>query len=51
MLGTKKINVEYKGHRVEDVATKIGSLFGPKGKEIGKKIDNATKKITLKIDD
>lgn len=43
-------NAEIKGVRIKDVGTKVGSLFGPKGKSIGEKIDKATKKVTIKID-
>ena len=34
----------------EDVATKIGSIFGEKGREIGRKIDEKTKGITIEHD-
>ncbi|MBM7660408.1 hypothetical protein JOC85_001175 [Bacillus mesophilus] len=50
-LPRNNLNVEYKGQRIEDVATKIGSLFGEEGKRIGEKIDRATKKVTIKIED
>ncbi len=34
----------------EDIATKVGSVFGEKGCEIGRKIDEKTKKITIEQD-
>lgn len=43
-------NAEIKGVPIKDVGTKVGSLFGPKGKSIGEKVDKATKKVTIKID-
>lgn len=50
MLGKNNLNVEYRGVKVKDVATKVGSLFGEKGKAVGKAIDKATEKITIKIE-
>ncbi|MEC4694754.1 hypothetical protein P4J02_06910 [Bacillus anthracis] len=50
MFGKQNLNVEYKNIEVKDTAIKAGSLFGPKGKEINKKIDDATRKITIKIE-
>lgn len=50
MFGKQNINVEYGNIKVKDAATKVGSLFGSKGRKIGKKIDDATKKITIKIE-
>lgn len=50
MFGKQNLNVEYKSIKVKDVATKVGSLFGPKGNEVGKKIDDATRRITIKIE-
>lgn len=50
MFGKQNLNVEYKNIEVEDPAIKVGSLFGLKGTEIGKKIDDATRKITIKIE-
>ncbi|WP_282023334.1 hypothetical protein [Priestia flexa] len=50
MFGKNHLNVEYGNVKVTDVATKVGSLFGSKGREVGKKVDQATKKITIKID-
>lgn len=35
---------------IEDVATKIGSLFGEKGRDFGRKIDKMTKDITIEQD-
>lgn len=50
MFGKKNINVEYGNIKVKDVATKVDSLFGPNGRAIGEKIDEATRKITIKIE-
>lgn len=50
MFGKQNLNVEYGNIKVKAVATKVGSLFGPKGKAVGEKIDEATKKITIKIE-
>jgi len=36
--------------KIENVAERIGSVFGPFGREIGRKIDAVTKKLTLHID-
>ena len=41
------INVRVCNVEVKDVAEKIGSCFGEKGKEIGKAIDDVTKDVTL----
>ena len=46
----KNLNVEIYGHRIDDVAVKIGSLFGKTGRAIGKAIDGVTKNVTIKID-
>ena len=46
----KKLNVEINGHRITDVAEKIGAFFfGEKGREIGKAIDDVTKDVTIEI--
>ncbi|MGG2082981.1 hypothetical protein [Lysinibacillus pakistanensis] len=50
MFGKQNLNVEYGNLKVKDVATKVGSLFGPKGKTVGEKVDLVTKKITIKIE-
>lgn len=50
MFEKQNFNVEYKNVIVNDVATKVGSLFGNKGKEVGQKIDSITKNITIKIE-
>lgn len=47
----KNLNVEIYGHKINDVAEKIGSLFGETGRVIGKAIDEVTKNVTIKIDD
>lgn len=47
----KNLNVEIYGHRIDDVAEKIGSMFGETGRAIGKAIDGITKNVTIKIDD
>ncbi|MGB7605888.1 MAG: hypothetical protein WBL93_10480 [Lutisporaceae bacterium] len=47
-MGTN-INVEIGPFRIEDVATKIGTLFGEKGREVGEKIDSWTKDVTIKF--
>ena len=44
------LNLEINGKRVDDVAEKIGSVFGEEGRKIGKLIDNATKNVTIKIE-
>jgi hypothetical protein len=33
------------------VCEKIGSIISPEAREFGKKLDDLTKKITIKIDD
>jgi hypothetical protein len=43
-------NVEINGFRIDDVAEKIGALFGEEGRAIGKKIDDLTKDKTIKIE-
>ncbi|WP_176542725.1 hypothetical protein [Bacillus cereus] len=50
MFGKQNLNVEYKNIEVKDTAINVGSLFGSKGNEINKKIDDATRKITIKIE-
>lgn len=48
---TQKLNVELpNGTRVEDVAEKIGTIFGEDGQEIGRQIDKLTKNVTIKIE-
>lgn len=43
------LNAEYKGIKVKNVATKVGSVFGSRGREIGEKIDKVTENITIVI--
>ena len=43
------LNLEINEHRIEDVAEKVGSIFGEKGRAIGKSIDDLTKNVTIKI--
>jgi hypothetical protein len=46
----QNFNVEINGHRINDVAEKIGALFfGEKGREIGKWIDDTSKNFTVTI--
>jgi hypothetical protein len=45
------LNVIFKGLRVNDVAEKVGSIFGSKGQEVGRKIDNLTKNVTIVFED
>jgi len=47
----KNLNVEINDYKINDVAEKIGSLFGQTGRGIGKAIDNMTKNVTIKIGD
>ena len=47
----KNLDVEIYGHRIDNVAEKVGSLFGESGRTIGKAIDSVTKNVTIKIDD
>jgi len=35
--------------QVRDVGEKIGSLFGEKGREVGKKIDDETKDVDIVV--
>jgi len=45
------LNLEINGYRINDAAEKIGALlFGDKGREIGRSIDNLTKDKTIVID-
>ena len=46
----KNLNVEINGYKINDVAEKIGSLFGQTGRGIGRAIDGVTKNVTIKID-
>jgi hypothetical protein len=43
-------SVEINDKRVDDVAEKIGALFGPEGALVGKAIDTLTKGINIKIE-
>lgn len=36
--------------KIENIAERIGSLFGNFGKEVGRKIDSITRKIVVHID-
>jgi hypothetical protein len=45
----KNLNVEIYGYKIDDVAEKIGSLFGDAGRTVGKAIDDMTKNVTIKI--
>ena len=45
----RNLNFEINEHRIEDVAEKIGSIFGETGRNIGKAIDELTKNVTVKI--
>ena len=47
----KNLNLEINGHKINDVAEKVGSLFGETGRAIGKAIDGVTKNVTIKIGD
>ena len=42
-------NIDIGGVVIEDVATKLGGLFGEVGEEIGKIIDENTKDKTFKV--
>ncbi|AOS67409.1 hypothetical protein CJZ71_19165 [Bacillus subtilis] len=42
-------NIEYRNLKINNVATKIGKLFGKKGTAIGSKIDKITQCLTIKI--
>ena len=46
----RNFNVDINGTVVTDVAEKIGAIFGDKGQEVGRSIDNLTKNITIKVD-
>lgn len=49
--GKKNLNVEFPGGiKVKDIATKVGSIFGEEAEEIGRKIDEATKNVTIKFE-
>lgn len=56
MFGKQNLNVEVGGFKLTDVATSVGKTIDKfsKGKTnaeiIGKKIDDITKNITIKID-
>ena len=43
-------NITINDYHIEDVAEKIGSIFGEKGRAVGKAIDDLTKSVTIKID-
>ena len=50
MKNKRNLNIEINNRRTEDVAEKLGSVFGNRGCRIGKTIDDLTKNITIKID-
>jgi len=50
MIRRDKFNVEIGGRRINDVASKIGGLFGGTGRTIGRAIDKGTKNVTIKIE-
>ena len=45
----ENFNIEINGHRVNDVAEKIGAMFGEEGRKIGKVIDSLTKDVTIVV--
>jgi len=50
MIRRDKFNIEIGGRRINDVASKIGGLFGSTGRSIGRAIDKGTKNVTIKIE-
>lgn len=44
----RNLNLEYGEHRITNVLTKVFLIFGLK--KLGKKLDEKTKNITIKID-
>ena len=44
------LNLEIDNRLIKDVAEKVGSIFGKRGRRIGKTIDGLTKNITIKVD-
>ena len=44
------LNLEIGNRLIKDVAEKLGSIFGKRGRRIGKTIDDLTKNITIKVD-
>ena len=44
------LNIEINGFLIENVAEKIGALFGEEARAIGKKIDDLTKDMTIRLD-
>lgn len=51
----QKLNFEIKAGKnrlahFENVATKVGGLFGEKGRELGKRIDKMTENVTVEQD-
>jgi hypothetical protein len=50
MIKRHKLNMEIGGRRINDVASKLGGLFGNTGRKIGRAIDNGTKNVTIKIE-
>lgn len=46
--GRTNLNIDICGIEIRDVCEKVGSVFGGKGKEVGKKIDNITKNVWIK---
>jgi len=44
------LNLELGNRLITDIAEKVGSIFGKRGRRIGKTIDDLTKNITIKVD-
>ena len=44
------LNVDVNNNRIEGIFEKVGSLFGKRGKRIGRVLDRLTKNVTVKID-
>ena len=47
--GGQNINIKYGPVRIRDVGEKVGSLFGEKGRKIGKAIDDLTKNVDIDL--
>jgi hypothetical protein len=43
------LNIEIGDNRIDDIAEKIGAIFGEEARQIGKAIDKLTKDVTIKI--
>jgi len=46
----RSLNLEINEHRIEGVAEKVCSIFGKRGRIIGKAIDDVTNNVTIKIE-